>query len=191
MLGEIRGAELSAHSNCSQIIFVQEYRVLMFNSFFAPENTSSRFAMICRRARLRSNLVVRFALVSISLGLAVLALLTLPPQSGARISPPQVSKSKKQQRPKFVLGDVLVRYRSESMAKSKSGKSSLLATSEGRLVSARVEHFDGSDLVSGLRIARVAPEATLDAVAALRKQPAASISVIPCSAYARFAGKAE
>jgi len=69
-----------------------------------------------------------------------------------------------------VPGEVLVRYRNEPTAKSKTGKV-LVAARDGRQLAAQVEHFDGSDLVPGLRIARVAAADTLAAVAALRNQP--------------------
>jgi hypothetical protein len=69
-----------------------------------------------------------------------------------------------------VPGEVLVRYRNEPTAKSKTGKV-LVAARDGRQLAAQIERFDGSDLVPGLRIARVAAADTLAAVAALRNQP--------------------
>ncbi len=46
-----------------------------------------------------------------------------------------------------------------------------MAAPSGDLVAADVEHFEGSELVEGLRLVRVAPDQTLEAVAALRRQP--------------------
>jgi subtilisin family serine protease len=100
-------------------------------------------------------------------GLVLLSVMFLPPRSRAK---QQLSKRTKSARPRFVPGEVLVRYRTESMAQSKTGRT-MIATREGRQLSVQVEHFDGSDLVKGLRLARVAPENTLQAVAALRNQP--------------------
>ncbi|HEX5835234.1 MAG TPA: hypothetical protein VFY34_15335, partial [Pyrinomonadaceae bacterium] len=107
-----------------------------------------------------------FALL-LCLGLLALAAILVPSHSGAKVQP--VTKAKGV-RPRFVPGEVLVRYRTESTAQSKTGKM-LVATREGRQVSAQVERFDGSDLVQGLRLVRVAPSETLHAVAALRNQP--------------------
>ena len=47
----------------------------------------------------------------------------------------------------------------------------VVAAPTGELVTAEVERFDGADLVPGLRLVRVAPEQTLEAVAAFRRQP--------------------
>ena len=107
-----------------------------------------------------------FALL-LCLGLLALAAILVPSRSGAKVQP--VTKTKGM-RPRFVPGEVLVRYRTESTAQSKTGRM-VFATREGRQVSAQVERFDGSDLVKGLRLARVAPGETLNAVAALRNQP--------------------
>ncbi len=101
------------------------------------------------------------------LGLILLSLTLLPSRSGAKRQSPTRAKSS---RPRFVPGEVLVRFRSESTAQSKTGRI-LMATSDGRQFSAQVERFDGSDLIDGLRLVRVAPENTLSAVAALRSQP--------------------
>ena len=101
------------------------------------------------------------------LALLGLGAIILPSRSGAR---QQTSLRTKTTRPRFVPGEVLVRYRTESTARSKTGRI-LVATREGRQLPAEVERFDGSDLVKGLRLARVAPADTLKAVAALRNQP--------------------
>ncbi len=108
---------------------------------------------------------------SVCLGLLVVASVTFPVSSGAKPQTPQESRSEtKVRRPAFVPGEVLVRYRSESHARSKS-RSMRIAAVDGTLVPLDMERFDGSDLVPGLRLARVAREDTLKAVAALRRQP--------------------
>ena len=110
----------------------------------------------------------RFAFVAlVCLGLLLFSFTLLPSRSGAKVQSPSKGKSS---RPRFVPGEVLVRYRNESTAQSKTGRI-VMATREGRQLSAQVERFDGSDLVKGLRLVQVAPENTLNAVAALRNQP--------------------
>jgi subtilisin family serine protease len=70
----------------------------------------------------------------------------------------------------FVPGDILVCYRSESAAnREEAATTSLLRN--GRAMAITVERFDGSRLVSGLRLARVRPEDTLDAIASLNDDP--------------------
>src|SRR5262244_3067259 len=96
-----------------------------------------------------------------------------PSRSGAKVQEQHALRTGAQLKRKqaaFVPGEVLVRYRSESLARRKTGITSV-ATREGQVVSARVERFDGSDLVDGLRLAHVDPLNTLKAVAALRNQP--------------------
>ena len=112
------------------------------------------------RCRLALTLLVCFGLLFLSLAL-------LPSRSGARQQPHFKAKGT---RPRFVPGEVLVRYRSEASAQRKTGKQ-VMSTIQGRRLSAQVERFDGSDLVEGLRMVRVAPEDTLSTVAALRTQP--------------------
>src|ERR1041385_7009603 len=114
-------------------------------------------------------------LLSFSVCLALLIVaLSFPVSSGANPTPPappQVFKTQtKRGRPAFVPGEVLVRYRNESTARSKSA-SLHIAALDGSVVQLNLLRFDGSDLVEGLRLARVSPEDTLKAVAALRQQP--------------------
>src|SRR5262249_28854687 len=94
----------------------------------------------------------------------------LPSRSRAGQQQPTASRGVKGTHPRFVPGEVLVRFRSESTAQRKTGAMTMAARG-GAEFSAQVEHFDGSNLVQGLRLVRVAPENTLSAVAALRSQP--------------------
>jgi uncharacterized repeat protein (TIGR01451 family) len=79
--------------------------------------------------------------------------------------------------PEFVPGHVLVRFRpgaatAGATASRKSAPARVAAVStEGREIPLTVENFGGSDVVEGLRLARVAPEDTLAAVEALRERP--------------------
>ncbi|HEY2961266.1 MAG TPA: S8 family serine peptidase [Pyrinomonadaceae bacterium] len=103
------------------------------------------------------------------LGLIILTLTEFPSHSHASLQT-QSAAPKKRMRSRFRPGEVLVRYRTESMAQARTGKNIVTAPT-GELVAADVERFDGADLISGLRLVRVAPDQTLAAVAALRRQP--------------------
>src|SRR5258705_13572952 len=109
--------------------------------------------------------------ISICLALVSLGSIVFPAHSGAKVEPTPQSKAQgKRKRPAFVPGEVLVRYRSESIAKNRTGLAQM-TTREGFSLPIQVERFDGSQLVEGLRLARVPTEQTLNAVAALRRQP--------------------
>ncbi|MEN3327917.1 MAG: hypothetical protein V7638_2724, partial [Acidobacteriota bacterium] len=118
---------------------------------------------------------IRILLVATAcLALLVVASVNFPIRSGAQRQATQTAQTtmprKRQRQQMFVPGEVLVRYRTEPMAKSK-GASMRIAAHDGRLFSIDLKRTHGSDLLPGLRLARVAPEETLDAVAALRQQP--------------------
>jgi subtilisin family serine protease len=106
----------------------------------------------------------------VCLSLIVLALAQFPTKSTARYQLTQQSRQGKRQSPRFVEGEVLVRYRSESVARNRTGRNILEARS-GELMSVEVERRQGADLVPGLRLVHVAPEDTLKTVAALRSNP--------------------
>jgi len=111
---------------------------------------------------------------SICLGLVFLAAVSFPTtSSGARTASSQTAQQQKpfkNLRRKFVPGEVLVRYRNESFAKSRSGASRITAFN-GESVNIDVQRFGGSDLIEGIRLVHVASEDTLKAVAALKLQP--------------------
>lgn len=106
---------------------------------------------------------------SILLVLTLLVVAALPPTSRAIQEQSPSDASRKPSRPEFVHGEALVRYRSEQMAKRQTLQT--LVTSDGRQLSIQLERFEGSDIVPGLRIARVAAADTMAAIEALRKQP--------------------
>src|SRR5437667_10307073 len=120
----------------------------------------------------KSHASARIALTfSFFLTLILFAFVALPPSSRATHGTSKVSDiTGKRTRPEFVPGEVLVRYQSESVAKLQP-RTSTLQSSEGQSIVMQVERFDGSNIVAGLRIARVAPDDTLKAIEALRRQP--------------------
>jgi subtilisin family serine protease len=74
----------------------------------------------------------------------------------------------------YVAGEVLVRFRDEataSVASEDADASLQLATPGGERIEIAVETFGGSELVEGLRLARVAPDETLQAIDALNARP--------------------
>ena len=119
-------------------------------------------------AKLPANRLVLAFFFALCLALAIVV---LPP--GSRATFP-VGQSKtatgKRTRPRFVPGQVLVRYENETAANRQAAKTSL-KTAQGRALGLQLERFGGSDLVGGLRIARVAPDDTAKAIEELRKQP--------------------
>jgi subtilisin family serine protease len=108
---------------------------------------------------------------AVCLGLLVLASVRFPVSSDAkRQAPQEINSQKRQRQQNFVPGEVLVQYRSESMARNK-GAGMRIAALDGRILPVDVERTHGSDLLPGLRLAHVAPEETLNAVQAFRQQP--------------------
>jgi alpha-tubulin suppressor-like RCC1 family protein/subtilisin family serine protease len=74
----------------------------------------------------------------------------------------------------FVPGEILVRFRAETIAKQDASgqrvaRMSLRSGADGQEILARVERLgEDAEFVAGLRLARVQPEETLEAVSALR-----------------------
>jgi subtilisin family serine protease len=128
----------------------------MSNSQSLPGNRSLRFSLL--------------AALFLSIGFFVV--FTWSPSTRATLngSKAPASGDSKRARPAYVPGDVLVRYRSDAVAKKRQ-LATTLSTASGRTIAMRVEHFEGSDVIDGLRIARVAPEETLNAIVALKSQP--------------------
>lgn len=106
---------------------------------------------------------------SVLLVLILFLVAALPPISSATREGAPANVSQKRRRPEFVPGEVLVRYRSERLAKQRTLET--LAIPDGRQLSIQLERFDGSEIVPGLRLARVAHEDTMAAIEALRAQP--------------------
>src|SRR5437660_3168428 len=93
----------------------------------------------------------------------------------------QAAPGQKRQRPEFVPGEALVRFKqnrafegaaslpvpnADALIESQ-GKSTALAQSREHVL-VNVDRFEGSDIVDGLRIARMAPDDTMKAIAALQ-----------------------
>src|SRR6266496_5314661 len=117
--------------------------------------------------RTRFRVALTFTLFFISLTFAVIA---FAPRSGAKRVIMQEQKAVgKRTRPPYVPGEVLVRYRSEKVAKAQS--TATVLRPEGRELPIQVERFRASDLVEGLRLGRVAAEDTMAAIQALKQQP--------------------
>src|SRR5262249_23945535 len=117
---------------------------------------------------------IRIALLfAVCLGLLVLATVSFPVRSDAKRAPAQQTalSQKKQRLQSYVPGQVLVRYRSEPMARSK-GTSMRIAALDGTLLPVDMERPRAADLLPGLRLARVAPEDTMKTIEALRQHPA-------------------
>lgn len=106
---------------------------------------------------------------SVCLGLLVLAYLSFPTRSGAQVNTPQQQERPRKQR-EFVPGEALVRYRTGQAPGSRTF-ATLVTTGDGDSVPIRVEQFAGSRVVEGLRLVRVAPDETLETIAALRRLP--------------------
>ena len=133
--------------------------------------SNSRLASGISRARVA--VCASFLLV-----LIISAFIVLPPSSRARfarlapLKAQQIAASSDQKRSRmaYVPGHILVRYRSDATAKLQQRAPTVLSV-EGRNLPIKVERFAGSDLVDGLRLAQVAPDDTLKAIAALKAQP--------------------
>jgi uncharacterized repeat protein (TIGR01451 family) len=68
---------------------------------------------------------------------------------------------------RFVPGEILVRFRDETVGGKQSAPAAMTLSTEQGVLSVSVERFEASDVVEGLRLAHVAPEETQAALAAL------------------------
>ena len=123
-----------------------------------------RFLTALTKTRLRVVVVI-----SICFAVLTLASVVFPTRSRARVNP-QDTTAGKRTRARFVPGEVLVRYKTESQARSRQG-AGRVTTREGLDIPVQVERFAASNLIDGLRLARVPADQTLKAVTALKRQP--------------------
>ena len=98
----------------------------------------------------------------------VFAVVYLNPRAHAQN---QIATAAHEKQAEFVPGELLVRFRPGSAAAKTKSKSQLSMTSGGRNLRVEVNHFGGSELVDGLKLARAAPENTMAALNALRGHP--------------------
>src|SRR5687768_13878714 len=127
--------------------------------------TSPRFRNLTRHSSVRLTLLL----------LPAVALLVLSYVSSAQLQSSDFATSGEgPAKAEFVPGHVLVRFRSDSAMKAASAsKSAMLSmqADDGRSIVASVERFGGSELVEGLRLARVPAEDTLRAVESFSARP--------------------
>ncbi len=71
----------------------------------------------------------------------------------------------------FVPGRAIVRFRSDAAAQAAEAAVTGLSIANERQIAARIERFEGSELIRGLRLAKVDPAATLAAIEALKERP--------------------
>jgi subtilisin family serine protease len=124
--------------------------------------------------RIRAVLALSFLLgvILVLIGSSVL------PASRATVTPQEPASAEKKPKNEFVPGEILVRYKSELIARQltrlvgeKGVGIQTVFSDQGREISVQLERFDGSDIVPGLRLAHVAAQETLSAIEALRKDP--------------------
>src|SRR5260370_9755109 len=93
----------------------------------------------------RIRIVLSFSLL---VALILFAVIAFPPGSRARRALPQGSGvGRKRTKPPFAPGQVLVRYRSEAIAKRRLGAATI-QTSEGTALPMQIEDFGGSGIVT-------------------------------------------
>ena len=77
---------------------------------------------------------------------------------------------KKLRSPASVPGEILVRFRQDAVVTKNPARASVVVREGRREFPVMVERFEGSELISGLRVAHVEAEDTLDAIAALNSR---------------------
>jgi subtilisin family serine protease len=125
-------------------------------------------------------IVMLLASASLPLTMRSVAAQTSDTSENASFASPQTAK---RARAEFVPGEILVRFRAAENSDSTAATAKVDATPHsivlraeaGREFALRVERFDGSNIVEGLRLARLtessAPDETLRAIAALNALP--------------------
>jgi len=110
--------------------------------------------------------------LALTLALALAACALLLPLAASAVGFGQGNAPSTTGKPaEFVRGEVLVRFRSESAAKGQDRLTTLRAADGGPAIGVRLERFGGSDLLAGLRLARVPRGETLRAVEAFGARP--------------------
>jgi subtilisin family serine protease len=108
--------------------------------------------------------LIALAIIEFPSGSHAFQTLNQQPSASRPAAPPKRSKQR------YVPGEVLVRYRTESIARTRTGRT-LITAPDGQDVAADVERRMASDLIPGYRVVHVDPTQTLKAIAALRREP--------------------
>jgi uncharacterized repeat protein (TIGR01451 family) len=112
---------------------------------------------------------VRFAALVLGLLLMTSA---LPFISHATLqSPAQSNVKPKTTKTGIVPGEILVRFRPQTAAAKTQSNTTLFVQDNGREMPMQVERLGETEIVEGLRLVRVAPENTLQAIEALNARP--------------------
>ncbi len=124
-----------------------------------------------RRLILKGRISPAKAIASALLVAIVLVSLVPLPDQAAHAQNPRTVPPPVHRKAEFVPGELLVRFRPGEAAAQTKSKMQLSVFSGGRSLRVEINWFGGSDLVEGLKLARVSPDATLDAIKALRARP--------------------
>ncbi|HMF58336.1 MAG TPA: S8 family serine peptidase, partial [Pyrinomonadaceae bacterium] len=119
----------------------------------------------------RSSSLITSVIILI-LFVCLLSLTSFSPR--ASLAAPQIEQPtfKKAKRSRaFVPGNVIVRYRDESTARIQQRQATQLRADNGEQLEIRVESLADASLVPGLRLAKVDPDRTLQAIVALKSHP--------------------
>jgi subtilisin family serine protease len=134
-----------------------------------------------RQRRSHRNFLRRSQLAALGLGLLALLAYTLLHSNVSANGNSIVNYSQKSQAtfhpatkahaaPEFVPGEMLVRYRSEAVARREEAAATPLRVIDGQ-IPLSVERFNGSDIIEGLRLAHVQSDNTLAAIEAMKLNP--------------------
>jgi hypothetical protein len=123
------------------------------------------FNLLPRQGRFTKSRLTLLLMVPLCFAAALPLLVRAGLQSSATPEPQQ-----KQKRAEFIPGEILVRFRKDAAA-TKSRHMEMTVVEAGRQIPLQVERLDGSEIVEGLRLARVAPEDTMRAIEALQDPP--------------------
>ncbi|MGB9181647.1 MAG: S8 family peptidase, partial [Pyrinomonadaceae bacterium] len=119
----------------------------------------------------KSVLRIRFRLLVLTLA-ALLLTSAWPSIPQARLQSSELQNARpKTYRPEFVPGEILIRFRPETVSAKSQTRTEMTVRAEGREINIEVESLGGVDVFGGLRVAHVAPEETSQAIAALNARP--------------------
>ena len=120
---------------------------------------------------LKLSLALRFTIVSALLVAVVLVPVVNLPRAAHAQNQQSALPAVPGKQAEFVPGELLVRFRPGETVANTKGTTQLSMLSGGRSLRVEINSFGGSDLLEGLKLARVSPERMLDAIKALRVRP--------------------